>query len=282
MIAGMFAGKLGGELAGAGISAGRAALPVVLLLAACGAAPHAEMDGGPPARDGLVFDLPPIPDGSAAGYALSFDGTKDYATAADAGFPIALGPQTLEMWINSEQVSGTQDFLVLRTDFSSGVQVGFHDGVLAAWRVYADRVLVAAPVTPPAGAWFHVAYSYDGVTHLLYVNGALADSETVPPDDRTPTSVWLGSLDGSSNMFKGQMDEVRVWTTTRTAAEIAADMAHAPAGPQTGLVAYWTFDDAINGGRAIDLSGSGNDLTLGDGVAAMMPTRVASTAPVGN
>jgi len=261
--------------------AARTALPLVLLLSACGASPRAASDGGPPARDGLVFDIPPIPDGRAAGYALSFDGAKDYATAADAGFPIARGPQTLEMWIRSEQASGTQDFLVLRTDFTSGVQVGFHDGALAAWRVYADRVLVASPVTPPAGTWFHVAYSYDGTTHLLYVNGALADSETVPADDRTPTSVWLGSTDGSSNMFKGQMDEVRVWTTTRTAAEIAADMAHAPAGPQAGLVAYWTFDDAINGGRSIDFSGSGNDLTLGDGVAAMMPTRVASTAPLG-
>jgi hypothetical protein len=265
-----------------GVPLGRAALPLVFLLAGCVASARAGNDGGPPAGDGLVFDIPTIPDGSAAGYALSFDGAKDYATAGDAGFPIALGPQTLEMWINSDQASGTQDFLVLRTDFSSGVQVGFHDGALAAWRVYTDRVLVDSPVTPPAGTWFHVAYSYDGTTHQLYVNGVLADSETVPSDDRTPTSVWLGTTDGSSNMFKGQMDEVRVWTTTRTAAEIAADMRHSPAGPQLGLVAYWTFDDAINGGRSIDFSGSGNDLTLGDGVAAMMPTRVTSTAPVGN
>ena len=270
------------------MSAGRAALPLVFLLAACGLfaacgpSPAAGSDGGPPAHDGLVFDIPPIPDGGAAGYALSFDGAKDYATAADAGFPIALGPQTLEMWINSDQPSGTQDFLVLRTDFSSGVQVGFHDGALGAWRVYADRVLVTAPMTPPAGTWFHVAYSYDGKNHLLYVNGALVDSEVVAPDDRTPTSVWLGSSDGSSNMFKGQMDEVRIWTVTRNAAEIAADMAHSPAGPQQGLVAYWTFDDAINGGRSIDFSGSGNDVTLGDGVAELMPTRVASKAPVGN
>jgi hypothetical protein len=265
-----------------GVFAGRAALFVVLLLAACGNAPTNAPDGGPPARDGLVFDIPPIPDGGPAGYALSFDGAKDYATAADAGFPIALGPQTLEMWIKSDQTSGTQDFLVLRTDFTSGVQVGFHNGTLAVWRVYADRLLVTAPMTPPANTWFHVAYSFDGTTHLLYLDGALVDSEAVPPDDRTPTSVWIGSIDGASNMFKGEMDEVRVWSVTRSAGEIAADVAHSPAGAQAGLVAYWTFDDAINGGRSIDLSGSGNDVTLGDGVAAMMPTRVASTAPVGN
>jgi len=261
---------------------GRAALSIALLLAACSAQQKGSATDGPPPSDGLTFDIPPIVDGSAAGYALSFDGARDYATAGDAGFPIALGPQTLEMWIDYESAMGTQDFLVLRTDLSSGVQVGIRDGSLAAWRVYADRVLAQAPTTPAAGVWHHVAYSYDGTTHVLYVDGTMVDSETVPADDRTPTSVWLGTLDGSSNMFKGQMDEVRVWTVTRTAAQVAADMKHTAPGPQTGLVAYWTFDDAINGGRSVDFSGSGNDVTLGDGVASLMPTRVSSSAPVGN
>jgi len=256
---------------------------LALLLAACNGPQQAPgSDGGPAARDGLTFDIPSIGDGSAAGYALSFDGSKQYATAGDAGFPIALGPQTLEMWIDYHSVDGTQDFLALRTDLSSGVEVGLHDGALAAWRVYADRVLAQAPTTPPPGTWHHVAYTYDGTTHSLYLDGILVDAETVPPDDRTPTTVWLGTLDGSSNMFKGDMDEVRVWTVTRSAADVVADMAHTAPGPVSGLVAYWTFDDAINGGSAVDFSGSGNDVTLGDGVASQMPNRVASAAPVGN
>ena len=250
------------------------------LLPACGAHQKSPgSDGGPAARDGLTFDIPPIVDGSAAGYALRFDGDNEYATAGNAGFPFVGGPQTLEMWIDCASASGTQDFLVLRTDFQSGVQIGIHDGALAAWRVYADRVLVQAPTTPVAGTWHHVAYSYDGTTHLLYLDGAEVDSQTVPADDRTPTSVWLGT-DGSGNQFKGLMDEVRVWAVTRSAAEVAADMAHTPAGAHSGLVAYWTFDDAINGGSSIDLSGAGNSVTLGDGVASLMPSRVPSTAPI--
>ena len=256
------------------------------LLAACGGPQKsAGPDGGAPGRDGLTFDIPPVVDssfdGSAAGYALSFDGNHEYATAGDARFAPVGGPQTLEMWINYAAPSGTQDFLVLRTDFESGVHVGIHDGALAAWRVYTDRVLVQAPNTPPAGSWHHLAYTYDGTTHLLYLDGTEVDSQTVPADDRTPTSAWLGT-DGSGNLFKGLMDEVRVWALTRSAAQVAADMAHTPAGAQTGLVAYWTFDDAINGGSSIDLSGSGNSVTLGDGVASLMPSRVLSTAPVGN
>jgi len=251
------------------------------LLTACGPQSSPGSDAGMPARDGLTFDIRPIADGSAAGYALSFDGNNEYATAGNAGFGVVGGPQTLEMWINYAAASGTQDFLVLRTNFESGVQLGLHDGGLAAWRVYVDRVLVQAPTTPPAGTWHHLAYSYDGTTHLLYLDGVVVDSQTVPADDRTPTSAWLGT-DGSGNQFKGLMDEVRVWAVTRTAAEIAADLAHAPSGPHPGLVAYWTFDDAVNGGSSVDLSGSGNTVTLGDGVASLMPSRVPSTAPVGN
>ena len=254
-----------------------------MALPACGAgARPAVPDGGPSPNDGLVIDLPSIADGGPAGYALMFDGVKDYATAGDGGFAPVNGPMTIELWVDWAAASGMQDFLTLRTDLSSGIEVGIHNGVLGAWRVYVDRLVAQAPTTPLDGAWHHVAYTFDGLTHMLYLDGVMVDAEAVPADDRTPTSVWLGTLDGSSNLFKGQMDEVRVWTVARSAAEVAADMHHTAAGPQEGLCAYWTFDDAINGGRSADFSGLGNDVTLGDGVADYMPTRVSSLAPVGN
>ena len=94
------------------------------------------------------------------------------------------------------------------------------------WRVYVDRVLVQAPTTPAAGTWHHVAYSFDVVTNLLYVDGALVDSETNLTDSHTPTSAWLGTSDGYANLFRGELDEVRVWTVVRSPSEIATDMHH--------------------------------------------------------
>lgn len=261
----------------------RATLLLVLGLTACSAQSRLTgSDGGPSPSDALVFDLPPIADGGPAGYALMFDGVKDYATAADGGFVPVGAPMTIEVWTNWALAAGTQDFLTLRTDLSSGIEVGLHNGTLGAWRVYVDRLVVQAPTTPDDAAWHHVAYTFDGTTHMLYLDGTMVDSEMVAADDRTPTSVWLGTMDGSSNLFKGQMDEVRVWTVARTGAQVATDMHHSPPGMQPGLVAYWTFDDAINGGRSVDFSGTGNDVTLGDGVADYMPSRVSSLAPVGN
>src|SRR5206468_10059973 len=155
-----------------------------------------------------------------------------------------------------------------------------HGGALAVWRVYVDRVLVQAPTAPAPGTWHHVAYAFDGMTNTLFLDGTAVDAQTNPTDTRTPTSAWIGTLDGSANLFQGKLDEVRVWTTARSAGEVAADMRHGLPGPQPGLVAYWTFDDAVNGGISADLSGSGNDVTLGDGEADRMPARVVSDAPV--
>jgi hypothetical protein len=217
----------------------------------------------------------------ASNLALSFDGATEYATAGNGGFPAAGAEQTVEMWVNfpAPAATTTADFLVMRQDLSNGVQIGIHDGALAVWRTYVDRVLAQAPTLPSANAWHHVAYSYDLNVNTLYVDGAAVDAEMTATDERTPTSVWLGTLDGSTQLFAGELDEIRVWTVVRTAAQVEADLRHRPPGAEPGLVAYWTFDDAGSGGRALDASGSGNDVTLGDGVTANMPVRVPGDEP---
>jgi hypothetical protein len=260
----------------------------LVMLLACATGACRGSRGGGLLDAALAGDLPadasafPALDAGGAGYALSFDGMKEYATAADASFAAAPAPQTVEMWINTPPVSatGNQNLFTARLDYVSGVQIGFHGGALAVWRVYADRVLASAPSLPAANVWHHIAYTYDGMNHTLYVDGVAVDAEVNTPDERTPTSVWLGTLDGSRQMYAGMMDEVRVWSVARTAAQVAADRMHTAPGPVPGLVAYWTFDDVASGGRALDASGNGNTVTLGDGVADQMPSRVVSGAPV--
>jgi Concanavalin A-like lectin/glucanases superfamily len=245
------------------------------LLAAC--QPASTVSHRDAAAELPAFDVSPL-DGATAGYALSFNGAQ-YATAGDAGFAPVGNSETYEMWVKYTDPVDTQDFLVLRMDLTDGIQVGIHAGALAVWRVYVDRVLVQAPTLPSANTWHHVAYSYDTSVHRLYVDGAIVDTESNPTDGHTPTSVWLGTLDGYTNLLKGTLDEVRVWTVVRSAGEILTDMRHSSGQGETGLVAYWTFDDAPEVGRSLDLSGSGNDVTFGDGIVGWMPSRVPSDIP---
>jgi hypothetical protein len=240
------------------------------------------LDGAAAANAPPWTDAFPALDGTPAGFALSFDGVMDYATAGNAGFPAASAAQTVELWVDAPATTVTADFLVMRTYLTNGVQIGFRDGTVAVWRTSGGEILVKAATPPSASTWHHVAYTYDQTTHTLYIDGVVADAEMAASDSRTPNTVWLGTLDGSNELYKGEMDEVRVWSAARSAGEVQTDMRHSPPGPAAGLVEYWTFDDVHSGGRAVDASGSGNDVTLGDGIAARMPTRVSSDAPVGS
>lgn len=236
------------------------------------------------ADSGTVEDAPiaePLPalDGATAGYALRFDGVDDYATAANGSFAPVGNVMSIELWVNFESGAADQDFIALRLDDISGVRLGIHAGTVAVRRVYVDRVIAQAPTLPSTNTWHHIAYTFDLTSNILYVDGVQVDAQTLPTDTRTPSSAWLGTIDGQSALYRGEMDEVRVWTVARTAAEVQADMKHGVPAGQSGLVAYWTFDDDQPGGRSRDSSGLGNDVTLGDGVLTRMPTRVPSDAP---
>jgi len=255
------------------------ALVLVLLAAACSGG-SAGADGGDGGREAALFDVPPLLDGNLGGYALSFDGINDYATMGNAGFPAAGSAQSVEMWVQYESVATTQDFYAARVDFSAGVQIGLRDGTVTVWRTFSSRTLVAAPALPPVGQWHHIAYTFDSTTHTLYVDGAMVASSTATGDDRTPNQAWFGTVDGTNELYKGLLDEVRVWSVARAAADIPKDMRHGPLGAQTNLVAYWTFDDVQSAGHSLDVTGGGDDVTLGDGIAERMPSRVVSDAPV--
>ncbi|MCW5552652.1 MAG: hypothetical protein KIS67_10910, partial [Verrucomicrobiae bacterium] len=60
--------------------------------------------------------------------------------------------------------------------------------------------------------------------------------------------------------FRGQMDEVRIWNSQRTAEEIRQNLARKLTGRELGLVGLWNFDDPANPGR--DASPGGHHGTL--------------------
>jgi Concanavalin A-like lectin/glucanases superfamily len=221
--------------------------------------------------------------GADANHALHFDGVLDYATTGTAGFPPAFAPQTLSLWVRYANLDGTQIFIVLRRDTESGLAVGIEGGTISAWPVYANQSLAAATSPPAPGSWHHVAFVYDpssdaGPASTLYVDGAVSATGPTTTDNRTPLSSWIGSFDGLSEFYAGDIDELRIWNVARSVDEIQQEMNGEVSPDAPGLVAY--FDcDAIYGTRVLDMSGNGNDMTLGGGVPDRMPTLVASDVP---
>jgi hypothetical protein len=127
------------------------------------------------------------------------------------------------------------------------------------------------------GQWVHVAATRNkaaGEAHV-YVNGV--DDGVTPTQKGSLTdqaTLLLGCTLNDQNHFIGQMDEVRIWNVVRTGAEIAATMRQRLTGGESGLVAYWRFDDP-NRTTAVDSSPRKADATI-----AGMLDWVTSDAPI--
>jgi len=240
----------------------------LLALAAC-TQPRA--DSGPDHLERQFED-------SGQNFALSFDGVDDYATSATALFPDGRHEQTLSAWFTVDTLAERVALLTLRKDFDSGIELGLRQGLLGAWRVYGDRQLVLAKNAIGAGKWHHAAYTFDGNMNRLYVDGALVASSGEPPDKRTPTTCWLGTLDGTGDLFQGRMDDVRGSEVARSSEQIAAEFAGNLPQNEPGLVLELRFDESA-GSVIFDHSPEANDGQLGDGVRQCMPERVRVELP---
>lgn len=102
------------------------------------------------------------------------------------------------------------------------------------------------------GVWHHIAWTYTGSSlasgFTMYKDGT-SQSLTTVYDNLTATTVnaialRIGARSATAVLFyTGDLDEVRVWNTTRTAAEIQSNRWKRIAGNETGLVGYWRLDD---------------------------------------
>jgi hypothetical protein len=77
---------------------------------------------------------------------------------------------------------------------------------------------------PPLG-WHHIVYTYDGNTHVLYVDGAMAATSMIPsevgPSASPDGRCRIGrSSSGVEDAFRGWIDDVRIYKRPLNAAEV--------------------------------------------------------------
>ncbi|MEY3275264.1 MAG: hypothetical protein RL153_529, partial [Verrucomicrobiota bacterium] len=189
-----------------------------------------------------------------------------------ASFPdiSATGSVTLEGWVNPRShanwgrmvdVGNAQNHVLLvASSGTSGRPVLYvvlnGNGILN----------LSAPNPIPLNAWTHVA----GVlnpdrTARLYVNGQLVASGTASGTAPFAASGGMSGLLGKSRnegeaLLDAALADVRVWSTSRTDAQIQSGMASGSiTGPATGLVAAYPFGST---GQAAVNDVSGNNRTL--------------------
>lgn len=118
------------------------------------------------------------------------------------------------------------------------------------------------------GTWYHIAVVVDGTGTVTHVYQALtSDSNHTDLTDGgagdatgtgTPAndSIWLGTRSDAAAYLNGTMDEIRVWSTQRSAAELDANFKTGLVGTESGLVHLYRVNDAYtdNGSAGQNLS----------------------------
>jgi len=105
-------------------------------------------------------------------------------------------------------------------------------------------------IVPMVNEWHHVAIVVDNkgnnIVSKIYYDGELAGSETVTDAKITPVGNHLniGAHRDVGRFFKGQIDEIRFWNVVRTESEIKENMYYSVSDDDTGLMAYYRFDES--------------------------------------
>jgi murein DD-endopeptidase MepM/ murein hydrolase activator NlpD/sugar lactone lactonase YvrE len=154
----------------------------------------------------------------------------------------------------------------LRQDSGGHLQFYANDGT-SHTRISCNSLTVL-----PLSRWTHVAATFDGVTISLYLNGGLDQTCTTADVlySNTEGLVIGADLPEIAEYLRGAVDEIRVWNTVRTVAELQAGMNNQLSAAEPGLVALLhlnegsgaTFVDGVRGGAG-SLTGTYEWLTSG-------------------
>lgn len=227
------------------------------------------------------------PVSGSAGSALSFHAAQ-FVTVPTA---TSLQPSSLtqEVWFNFSGASGGYNSLFgmpYQTGTADSYTIWFQDGVLHAGVQVSSPAGAAAVTWQAVNEWHHAALTFDETSKLetFYIDGlpvSCATVSTAPSYDAHPLVIGADYDNTLLNGYwNGKLDDVRLFSTARTASQVWADMHAHKLGPTAGLVGEWNFDEGA--GQVVgDASGNGNDGVLGttDAEEAADAEWVTSDAP---
>ena len=162
------------------------------------------------------------------GKALQFNSTNSLVTVPDAASLHLTTGMTLEAWVNPSTVNANwRDVIYKGNDNyyleATSSNASKPDAGLIAGGSYGDAYGTAAL---PANTWTYLAETYDGSTLRLYVNGTQVGSVAHTGSIATSTNpLQIGGDSIYGQHFVGLIDEVRVYNTALTAAQIQTDQA---------------------------------------------------------
>ncbi|MEO8666723.1 MAG: LamG-like jellyroll fold domain-containing protein [Ignavibacteria bacterium] len=213
----------------------------------------------------ILFNLLNLQSGKAqytSNYAASFNGTNSYVSVPNHSELNPGSAITVEAWIFPTALPGTSACIIGKNFLTS-----YYFGIENTGRfIFFPRNQAGGFLrsrvsgTVKVNQWTHIAGTYDGTSTRLYINGVLDTSRTgiTGTIGSNFDSLFIGCdrLSGSKSFFfNGKLDNVRIWSSARTASEIFSNMfiplnMYQLNGSYSFLLASYQFDNS-----AKDISG---------------------------
>jgi hypothetical protein len=205
--------------------------------------------------------------------AIQLSATDIHLTSTSSNFPNAVGPLTFMSWINYANWSAgvTASMVGVYLPGTTAIQIGTktNSGTINIWTWGGGELINAVGLyTPTNNQWIHVAYTYDGINHTLYINGVLITTSTATQVAGVLTTMYInGYPTGSTNETSTVMiDDTLLFNRVLGLYEINTiyNCAGTRDGIAYGLNARYRYDESAPGDTVTtitDYSGNGNVLT---------------------
>nr|WP_315247274.1 LamG-like jellyroll fold domain-containing protein [uncultured Flavobacterium sp.] len=167
------------------------------------------------------------------GNALQLDGTANSYATLPTGIVSTLNDFTISAWVKMDALAnwmrvfdfgtGTSKYLFL------SVQTGTAGSIRYAIKNGGSEQGITYNFATPLNTWTHFAVTQSGNTCSIYINGALVASSTTitikPSTIGSTNQNYLGKSQWNDPMFKGAIDEFRIYSRALSASEIAENTA---------------------------------------------------------
>tara|TARA_X000001036_G_scaffold238752_1_gene222690 strand:+ start:401 stop:2602 length:2202 start_codon:yes stop_codon:yes gene_type:complete len=197
-------------------------------------------------------------------YYLSFNGSN---SSVEVGDIMPQGSYTKAAWVKRQYgyqmkhniISGNANHVFWIPQSQGAKLSAGHQG---------DFSIVQDTDSIPEHIWTFVSVTYDAVSSMmtLYKNNEQVDQATGVPLQDESTATFIGRF-GNGNNFYGDIDEVALWNTALTAAEISevsqeqndmnATLNRGSYESSNNLIGYWKMNEG-DGDLLSDASGNGN------------------------
>lgn len=224
---------------------------------------------------------------------INFDSaSSQYLSISDAsqtGLDMSGTDYTIEFWIRPD-ASSESGFVIAKRENGAGkagYQLYMDTGKMNPYYYDGtDAATFTSAIPFIANTWYHYAIVRNSTTLQSYINGVATTSVSASLvgnlSNAVPFHMGARSLP-VDNYIDADVDQVRFWSSARTAGQIAAHYnCEITDYSTTSLVSLWNFDDD----DLLDETSSNNDLTNNNGssfasggIVALSPCYVAEEEP---